>query len=40
MIKIDHLSKKFNENVVLDDISLNIKKGDVVGGRILRNLGS
>ena len=31
MIQIDHLSKKFNENVVLDDISLNIKKGDVVG---------
>lgn len=22
MIKIDHLSKKFNDNVVLDDISL------------------
>ena len=31
MIKIDHLSKKFNDNVVLDDISLDIKKGDVVG---------
>mgnify|MGYP002534591277 FL=1 len=29
MIKIDHLSKKFNDNVVLDDISLDIKKGDV-----------
>ncbi len=23
MIKIDHLSKKFNDNVVLDDISLD-----------------
>ena len=31
MIKIDHLSKKFNDNVVLDDISLEIKEGDVVG---------
>lgn len=31
MIKIEHLSKKFNDNVVLDDISLEIKKGDVVG---------
>lgn len=31
MIKINHLSKKFNDNVVLDDISLDIKKGDVVG---------
>ena len=31
MIKIDHLSKKFNDNVVLDDISLDSKKGDVVG---------
>lgn len=31
MIKIEHLSKKFNDNVVLDDINLEIKKGDVVG---------
>ena len=31
MIKIDHLSKKYNDNVVLDDISLEIKQGDVVG---------
>ena len=31
MIKIDHLSKKYNDNVVLDDISLEIRKGDVVG---------
>lgn len=31
MIKIEHLSKKFNDNVVLDDITLEIKKGDVVG---------
>ena len=31
MIKIDHLSKKYNNNVVLDDISLEIKQGDVVG---------
>ena len=30
MIKIDHLSKKYNDNVVLDDISLEIKQGDVV----------
>ena len=31
MIKIDHLSKKYNDNVVLNDISLEIKQGDVVG---------
>lgn len=31
MIKIEHLSKKYNDNVVLDDINLEIKKGDVVG---------
>ena len=31
MIKIDHLSKKYNDNVVLDDISLEIRQGDVVG---------
>lgn len=26
MIKIDHLSKKYNDNVVLDDISLEINR--------------
>ena len=31
MIKIDQLSKKYNDNVVLDNISLEIKQGDVVG---------
>lgn len=31
MIKIEHLSKKYNNNVVLDDISIEIKKGEVVG---------
>lgn len=31
MIKIEHLSKKYNDNVVLDDINLEINKGDVVG---------
>ena len=30
MIKIDHLWEKYNDNVVLDDISLEIKQGDVV----------
>ncbi|GMO67162.1 MAG: amino acid ABC transporter ATP-binding protein [Treponemataceae bacterium] len=30
MIDIQHLSKQFNGNVVLDDVSLTIKKGDVV----------
>ena len=29
MIKIENLSKKFNDNLVLDDISLNIKKGEI-----------
>lgn len=31
MIQVNHLSKKFHDNVVLDGISLNIKQGDVVG---------
>ncbi len=31
MIKIEHLSKKYHDNIVLDDISLEIQKGDVVG---------
>lgn len=31
MVKIEHLSKKYNENIVLDDINFEIKKGDVVG---------
>ena len=31
MIKIDQLSKKYNDNVVLNNISLEIKQGDVVG---------
>lgn len=31
MVKIEHLSKKYNDNIVLDDIHLEIKKGDVVG---------
>lgn len=31
MIKIEHLSKKYNDNVVLDDINFEIQKGDVVG---------
>ena len=31
MVKIEHLSKKYNDNVVLDDINFEIKKGDVVG---------
>lgn len=31
MIKIEHLSKKYHGNVVLDDMNLEIHKGDVVG---------
>lgn len=30
MIKIESLSKKFNDNVVLENISFDIKKGDVI----------
>ncbi|MCR5023036.1 MAG: amino acid ABC transporter ATP-binding protein [Lachnospiraceae bacterium] len=30
MIKVDHLSKKFGNNVVLSDISFDIEKGDVI----------
>lgn len=31
MIKIKGLSKKYHDNVVLDDVSLEIKEGDVIG---------
>lgn len=31
MIEINNLSKRFNNNVVLDGINLSIKKGDVLG---------
>lgn len=31
MIEINHLSKKFNNNIVLEDINLSINDGDVVG---------
>lgn len=31
MVKIEHLSKKYNDNIVLDDINLEIREGDVVG---------
>ena len=31
MIEVKNLSKKFHDNVVLEDINLNIKQGDVVG---------
>ncbi|OON86565.1 amino acid ABC transporter ATP-binding protein [Oribacterium sp. C9] len=31
MIKIKGLSKKYHDNVVLDDVSLDIKEGDVIG---------
>ena len=31
MIKIERLSKRFNENAVLDDISLVLQKGEVLG---------
>ena len=30
MISVRHLSKKFGENVVLDDVSFDIEKGDVI----------
>lgn len=30
MITVEHLSKKFGENVVLSDINLNIKQGEIV----------
>lgn len=31
MFRIEHLSKKYNDNIVLDDINLEINKGDVIG---------
>jgi ABC-type polar amino acid transport system ATPase subunit len=31
MIRIEHLSKRFNKNIVLDDISLSIRTGEVLG---------
>lgn len=31
MLRIEHLSKSYNDNIVLEDISLEINKGDVIG---------
>ena len=31
MITIEHLSKKYHDNIVLEDINLEIKQGDVMG---------
>ena len=31
MIKLEHVSKTFSNNVVLKDISLNISKGEIFG---------
>lgn len=31
MLEIKHLSKKFGNNIVLDDINLTINKGDIIG---------
>ena len=31
MISVEHLSKRFQNNVVLDDLSLEIRKGEVLG---------
>jgi ABC-type polar amino acid transport system ATPase subunit len=31
MIRIEHLSKRFNDNVVLEDLSLEIRAGEVLG---------
>lgn len=38
MIEVKNISKKFNNNVVLNGIDLNINKGDVVADhRTIRN---
>ncbi|MCI2055450.1 MAG: ATP-binding cassette domain-containing protein, partial [Bacilli bacterium] len=31
LLRIEHLQKKFGDTLVLDDISLDIEKGDVYG---------
>ena len=31
MIQIEGLSKRYHDNIVLDDVSLNINEGDVIG---------
>ncbi|MCK5060961.1 ATP-binding cassette domain-containing protein, partial [Candidatus Parcubacteria bacterium] len=31
MIEINNLTKKFGSNVVLDDISFSVKKGEILG---------
>ena len=31
MIRIEGLSKRYHDNIVLDDVSLDIKEGDVIG---------
>ena len=30
LLKIEHLTKRFDDNVILDDISLEVKKGEVI----------
>lgn len=30
MIKVSHLSKSFHNNLILNDLSVDIQKGDVV----------
>ena len=31
MIQIEGLSKRYHDNIVLEDVSLNINEGDVIG---------
>ena len=30
LLKVEHLTKRFGENLILDDISLSVKKGEVI----------
>ena len=30
LLKIEHLVKKFDDNLILDDINLEVKKGEVI----------
>lgn len=30
LLKIEHLTKKYEEQVILDDVNLTVKKGEVV----------
>ena len=39
LIKIEQVTKKYNENVIFEDLSLSIRKGEVVVMLVLPDAG-